>query len=406
MLLQKVLYISGSIGLGHVFRDLAIASELRKESPQIEFSWLAAQPASSVLKQAGEKLLPEADLYADESIFAENAAKGFRLNLVKYTLNAKHGWKQNGEIFKQVVGREHYDLIIADEAYEIYDVWRQSSELSRIPYVTIHDHVGLDSMTSNPLEKLGIHMANMKWSQGIRREANNPNSLGLFIGEPQDIPDRRFGFLLPNRRDSAMKGYEFVGYVFAFNVEDYADKARVRAELGYGSEPLVICAIGGTSIGKALLELCGQAYAIVKEKVPNLQMILVCGPRLSTASVNVPHGVKVEGYVPNLFKHFAASDLAIVQGGGSATLELTVLRRPFIYFPLEEHYEQQIDVAGRLDRHKAGVKMMYYQTTPLSLAEKIIANLDKEVTYKPIPSDGAQKAAQLIQRFLSLKARS
>lgn len=399
----KVLFISGSIGLGHVTRDIAIARELQRQFPQIEFSWLAAQPASLILKQAKEQLLPEAELYADENIFAENASKGMRLNILKYLLNARSGWTHNVGIFKQVVKQEHYDLVIADEAYEIVLAWGEDPELSRIPFVMIYDFVGMDSMTINPLEKMGIYVWNRLWSQGYK-DPNNPNLLELFIGELQDIPDKRFGFLLPNRRDYARKTYQFLGYVLGFNPEEYSDISRVRAELGYGKEPLVICSIGGTAIGENLLKLCGKAYPIVKEKIPNLQMMLICGPRLPQDSLNVPSGIKVEGYVPELYKHFAASDLAIVQGGGSTTLELTALRRPFIYFPLEEHFEQQICVAGRLERHKAGIKMLYHQTSPQSLADTILAHIGEEVNWKPVPTDGAQMAAKLIERFLPSKS--
>ena len=364
---------------------------------------MASQPAISVIKQAGENLLPEADSYADENIFAENASSGSRLNLLKYLLNAREGWEHNVEIFKQVVDREKYDLVIADEAYEIALARREDSSISKIPFVMIYDFVGLDSMTINPLEKLGIYMWNRLWSKDYR-QANDPNFLELFIGELEDIPDKRFGFFLPNRRDYARKKYKSLGYVLGFDVEDYTDKAIVRAELGYEDVSLVICSIGGTTIGKNLLELCGQAFPIVKDKIPNLEMILVCGPRLSADSLTIPQRVKAQGYVPDLFKHFAASDLAIVQGGGNTTLELTALRRPFIYFPLEEHFEQQICVAGRLDRHKAGVKMIYSQTTPVSLAEQIITNLNKKVTYNPIPTGGAEKAVHLIEQFLSSRA--
>jgi hypothetical protein len=45
--------------------------------------------------------------------------------------------------------------------------------------------------------------------------------------------------------------------------------------------------------------------------------------------------------------------------------------------------------------------MIYSQTTPVSLAEKIINNLGKEITYDPIPSNGAQKVVQLIEQILS-----
>jgi len=44
--------------------------------------------------------------------------------------------------------------------------------------------------------------------------------------------------------------------------------------------------------------------------------------------------------------------------------------------------------------------MQHSQTTPEFLAEKIISNIGKEVTYAPIPTGGAKKAAQLINRYL------
>ena len=44
--------------------------------------------------------------------------------------------------------------------------------------------------------------------------------------------------------------------------------------------------------------------------------------------------------------------------------------------------------------------MVYSQTTPEILAERVIANLDKSVGYPPIPVQGAQKAAQLIGELL------
>ncbi len=225
-------------------------------------------------------------------------------------------------------------------------------------------------------------------------------NLGLFAGESEDVPDKGLGFLLPDRRDHAGKYYKFTGYIVPFGPAEYTGKASIRERLGYGREPLVVCSIGGTSIGKSLLELCGKAYPIIKRKVPDLRMVLICGPRLAVEDLKVPEEVEIRGYVPALYEHFAASDLAIVQGGGTTTLELTALRRPFLYFPLADHCEQQMHVAERLARHQAGVKMRYSQTNPEILAEKVIDNLGKEVNYPPIPVDGAQKAAQLIIQLL------
>jgi UDP-N-acetylglucosamine:LPS N-acetylglucosamine transferase len=92
--------------------------------------------------------------------------------------------------------------------------------------------------------------------------------------------------------------------------------------------------------------------------------------------------------------------LAIVQGGGTTTIELTALNKPFLYFPLAMRCEQQIHVAGRLARHQAGIKMVYSQTTPETLANMVIANLGKKVNYPPIPINGAEKTAQFISKLI------
>jgi len=353
-----------------------------------------------LLKEAGEKLMPEADIYANDSIPAENAAKGFGMNVLKYASNTRRKWAHNVKIFKQITSREQFNLVIGDETYEIGIALAKKHVLIETPFVMIYDFLGLDSVTNNPIEKLGVYIWNRIWAKTDRKLFSDQKNLALFVGEIEDIPDEKLGFFHTNRREHAKKFYNFAGYVLPFDPSEYVDKTKIRTKLGYGSEPLVVCSIGGTSIGKDLLELCGQTYPIIKEKVPDLRMVLICGPRLSVESLEVPKAVEVRGYVRALYEHFAASDLAIVQGGGTATLELTALRRPFLYFPLANHCEQQIHVARRLTRHQAGVKVVYSQTTPEILADKVIANLGKKVNYPKIPVNGAQKAAQLISQLL------
>ena len=66
-----------------------------------------------------------------------------------------------------------------------------------------------------------------------------------------------------------------------------------------------------------------------------------------------------------------------MQGGGTTTLELTALGRPFLYFPLQGHFEQEVAVSERLARHRAGTKMRFSETTPGSLAETVVAHLGR-----------------------------
>jgi len=335
----SILYISGSIGLGHINRDIAIASQIRKLLPEADIEWLAANPATTVLLEAGEKLVTGAEQYPNENISAERAAKGSSLNLFGYLMKSRVAWKKNIDFFLNLIAAKQYDLVIGDETYEINLALREHPEKKQFPFVMIFDFVGLHAMTKNPLERLGVYYWNRIWSHDYRLKRKPPYDLALFVGEPEDIPDDTFGFMLPKRRDFAKALYNFIGYVFPFDAAQYTDKHDVRRKLGYSEEPLVICSLGGTAIGKELLELCGHACVLAKERIPTLHIVLVAGPRLSSDSIKLPEGIEIKGFVPRLYEHFAACDLAIVQGGATSTLELTALRKPFIYFPIEGHCE-------------------------------------------------------------------
>lgn len=397
--MKKVLFISGSIGLGHVSRDLAIASAMRARCPGIDISWLAASPADRVIREAGERLLPDAADFIDESAIAERSTRGASMSIVSYAMSARKSWRRNVDVLRRVTARERFDLVIGDETYEISLAYRRNPRLKTCPFVMIFDFVGLDAMSRSPVERLGVYIWNRAWSGG-RRPPKPIYDLALFIGEIEDIPDKSFGPGLPNRRDWARGRCRFVGHVFPFDPASYADRDAARSRLGYGAGPLVICSVGGTAVGRELLDLCGAAFPIARVKLPGLRMVLVGGPRISEDSLAAPEGVEVRGYVPALYEHFAAADLAIVQAGGTATLELEALRRPFIYFPLAGHSEQQVVVAGRLARHGAGVRMDLPQTTPQALADAILANVGKPVSHPPIAADGAAKAAELICALL------
>jgi len=85
--------------------------------------------------------------------------------------------------------------------------------------------------------------------------------------------------------------------------------------------------------------------------------------------------VTVPGCAADLFEYLACADAAIVQGGLSTTMELVATRRPFIYFPLRRHWEQQHFVTHRLDYYRAGLRMDYTTTTADDLATTMRAAL-------------------------------
>jgi UDP:flavonoid glycosyltransferase YjiC (YdhE family) len=400
---KRVLFISGSLGLGHVGRDIEIAKAIRKIDANIEISWLADDPASMVLAQAGETLLPEVRFWAHANNILDGSAKDYKANLVKWVMSMRRDWAANNLVVAKLVEKENFDLVIGDEAYEVLIERVNNPDFRNFRFVMIYDAIGFDRVTTSPIGALATYAVNRLWAKGLKA-GKSVADRSLFIGEVDDVPDENFGLMLPNKRKLTVAHLDFVGYVLSFNPEDYPDKERARHLLGYGNEPLIICSIGGTSAGKDLLDLCSQAYLILKKKIPELKMVLVCGPLLKPETIQAPEGVEVRGYVPELYKHLAAADLCIVTGGGTVTLELTALKKPFLYFPLKQHPEQEVTVASRCKRHGAGVKMDFSKTTPELLAETALSNLNKKVNYATLPINGTQNAANLINQILNEKA--
>jgi UDP-N-acetylglucosamine:LPS N-acetylglucosamine transferase len=393
----RILYASGSIGLGHVTRDLAVARELRALEPRVEVHWLAAPPASDVLAKAGEILVPECAQYQCETDRAEAAAHGGRLSLTTYVYRTLGCWLHNARVLGDAAKRGPFDAIVGNETYEVVVAYVFGMNVlpADVPFIMMYDFLGMDVTTQNTLERLGAWGLNFIWAQEWRVTARR-NNAAVFFGEPEDVADRPFGIFLQNRRQYAEKHIQFVGYPLGFDLETIRDRPGLRAAFGYGPEPLVICTVGGTAVGRSLLELCGHAYPLVAQRLPGLRMVLVCGPRIDPATLDVPQGAERHGMMPDLYKHLAVCDLAVAQGGGTTTLELTALRRPFLFFPIEGQSEQEVTVAGRLKRQGAGVRMTQRDITPSSLADAIVANIGRGARYAPIPADGTRRAAKII----------
>jgi UDP:flavonoid glycosyltransferase YjiC (YdhE family) len=392
----RVLFISGSFGLGHVTRDLAIAKEMRRICPEVEIYWMAGSPACEVLAAAGEALAPEQTKYRGDTEFAESASHNGRLSITTYVFRAMISWLHNARVSQIAASRGGYDVIVGDETYEIlitnlFGIYK----LPPIPFIVMYDFMGVDVTSGNLFEKFGAWLINLLWSNAWRVTSRGQNA-ALFIGELEDVADRPFGWLLPNRRQNAEKYIEFVGYSLPFDRKDIPPRDVLKRELGYDEGPLVICTVGGTSVGRDLLELCGQAFPLIAARVPGVHVVLVAGPRIDPKSLAVPKEIDCRGMVPQLWQHLAACDLAVLQGGGMTTLEAETLQVPFLFFPVENQAEQEITIANRLARHRAGVRMSISDTSPQQLADAIVANLGVKGSYPGIPADGARLAAQRI----------
>jgi predicted glycosyltransferase len=225
--------------------------------------------------------------------------------------------------------------------------------------------------------------------------------LSIMVGDEADVLDREFGPDLPNMRQWAREHFQFSGYTYHFDPAAYRDRAALRRRLGYrDGERVILVSVGGTRAGRQLLRKCAEAFAGVAGQLPDTRMVLVAGPRLDPRELPAHPRLEVRPYVPDLYEHHAAVDLAIVQGGLTTTMELAAFQTPFFYFPLRNHFEQQHFVARRLERLSAGRRMDYDRTSAEALGAAMVTHLGRPVRYADVPVDGTERAAQMIANLL------
>ncbi len=396
---RRALYVSSPIGLGHARRDVAIAKELRKLHPDLEIDWLAQHPVTAMLEAEGERIHPASAELANESGHIESESH-------EHDLHVFQAWRRMDEIlvanfmlFHDVVREDTYDLWIGDEAWEVDYFLHENPELKSAAYVWLTDFVGWLPMADGG-EREAFLTADYN-AEMIEHIARFPRvrDQAIFVGNPADVVPDSFGPELPRIRDWTEQHYDFAGYVTGF--EPIEDREKLRAELGYApGEQVCIVTVGGSGVGGHLLRRVTAAYSQAKELVPDLRMIVVTGPRIDPDVLSDENGFEVRTYVPDLFKHLAACDLAVVQGGLTTSMELTANQRPFLYFPLRHHFEQNFHVRHRLERYGAGRRMDFDESTPELIAEAIAEEIGREVEYLPVETDGAAKAAARIAELL------
>jgi pimeloyl-ACP methyl ester carboxylesterase/UDP:flavonoid glycosyltransferase YjiC (YdhE family) len=391
---KRVLLVSSPIGLGHAWRDVAVARELRRRVPGLEVHWLAQPPLTTLLDACGEIVHPASAELAPEALHVDSEAGEHELHAFQMLRRLDEIFCANFMVFHDVVRDEPFDLWLCDEAWEVDYFLHENPELKTAPYVWLTDFVGVV-----PMESGGEREAELAadWNaQMVDHVARHPHvrDLSIFVGEPADIVDAPLGPGLPTIREWTEPRFSFPGYITGFSHSEIADRGKLRDELGVApGEKVCIVAAGGSAVGVHLMRRAIEAFPAAKARVPELRMIVVAGPRLDPSELPALDGLERMGYVHELYRALAAGDVAVTHGGLSTTMELTAAGVPFLTFPLRDHFEQNVHVAHRLDRHRAGRRMAYGDG---DLAPALVDALESRTDYLPVDDGGAGRAAALI----------
>ncbi len=397
---RRALVVSSPIGLGHVRRDLAIARQLRALVPDLQVDWLAQHPVTAVLDAHGERVHPASRFLASESRHIEAESAGHRLHVFEAWRRMDEILLANFMIFHDLVEEEDYDLWIGDEAWEVDHYLFENPRLKTAPFVWMTDFVGW-----LPMPALGEREAMLTAdynAEMIEHVARYPTlrDRSIFIGRREDVVPGCFGTGLPSIREWTEANYRFSdGYVLELE-PGQSDRGALRRRFGFTADELVaVAAVGGSGVGGPLLRRLIEAFPLARQRIPGLRLIVVGGPRLDISGLAPVAGVEVRGFEPDLNQVLAACDLGLVQGGLSTTMELAAYQRPFLYFPLEDHCEQQFHVRARLERYGAGRCLDFATAAPETIAAAMVEVLGAPSS-TPVEPGAAARVAGMIAELL------
>ncbi len=402
---KRALSVSSPIGLGHAQRDVAIADALRARVPGLQIDWLAQHPVTTVLEARGERIHPLSAHLAGESPHIESEMGGeHTLHVFRALRNMDEILLANFHVFLDAAREGNYDLWIGDEAWDVDYYLHENPELKTAPFAWLTDFVGYLPMVPAQDDQEASLTADYN-AEMIAQVARYPwvRDRALFIGTPDDIVPDTFGDGLPRIRDWVEANYTFTGYVRCFDPAALGDRAALRGRFGFRpDERVAVAAVGGTSAGTDLLHRIVDAFPCMRAQLPDLRLIVVCGPRIDPVQWPRHTGIEYCGYVDNLHEMLAACDAALVQGGLSTTMELVAAQRPFLYFPLTGHFEQNRHVAHRLGRYGVPqwARVPFAEASAAVIAERLTCALSSRVCYRPVEPDGAARAADQIASLL------
>jgi UDP-N-acetylglucosamine:LPS N-acetylglucosamine transferase len=382
--MPTILILTSVVGGGHVFRDLAIAHELKKILPsEYEIIFASGGNAYEMLQEEGVQVEKISAMDFPAHLGTADFFRFYREML----------WSEYHQMLdlRRLIKKYRPALVVLDEYFFLVDYCR----LRGIPVVFMCDFVGLPhcSFFRNPIQSIMERVFDFLLTHYMPRRADR----WIFIGDSDHVPREDW------RRRASNAGIMTVEPITKIQYSPPPSRNEARQKLGFGdTDKVVTVTVGCSGAGEYLLKAANEAMSLLRESVPSLRMELICGKGIDSGELRRKAGpdVHVHDYVRNIQEYFAASDTAVLQSGLTSTTECLMLGIPFAVVPLANHWEQANTARYVLD--KFGVKSIEAtQATAEALADAILDLLNRPNRPKsPFRGDGHIEAARAIAEVL------
>ena len=183
-----------------------------------------------LLAASGERIHPLSALLASETRHIELESGEHDLHCFEALRRMDEVLIANFMIFQDAVDEGGYDLVIADESWDIDQYWHEHPELKKAKLAWLTDFVGFVPMPDGG-EREAFLTADYN-AEMIGHIERHPavRDRAIFVGNPQDIIARSFGRDLPEMRDWVPRHFDFSGYILGEHPQDLRRPRRAARE--------------------------------------------------------------------------------------------------------------------------------------------------------------------------------
>lgn len=336
----EVSFFCSPIGLGHASRDIAIAQNFQKFSP----NFISGLGAVKLFSESGFNVK---DVYRPPNFIVD---RGTLKSPLKWLWKYYMYYKECKVISSKIIKKNFSKFVVSDEDFASLSI----AQSQKIPTVLITD------------------ILETRFAKGIGSfmEKTMNRTMKKIIGNSKVV-------IIPEKGDSKDNIFR-VGPIVR---KTDSPREELREKFGFDKKTILI-SIGGTDAGKFLIE---KTLEVIPKLNEDVKVVLVSGPSLQKKFDKVQNF----GFVNNLNEFIYASDLIITLAGKSTIDEANEYGTPGIFIPIKDHFEQEDNA------REEGFGFEDIFRLDSLIPEKL------HQSRKPHKSDGAKKASEIIESVYS-----
>jgi predicted glycosyltransferase len=396
--MKKVLvYSHDAYGLGNIRRMLEITSHLVDSDPDVHVLLISGSPMLHAFRiparvdyiklpcigrsEKGETVVKSLGISPEDTI-------RMRANIIMMAAL---------DFDPDVVLVDKKPFGLMDELHPALTMLRQRSKRTKT-VLLLRDILDAPESTSRQWEKGGYHEA-------IRAHYDQV----LIVGT-EDVFDAVKEYQFPDATASKVK---YCGYIK--RPAPAKSRERMRAELGFGDEPMVLVTAGGGADGYAMM----KAYLsglVGRGGGKSFRTLLISGPEMSPAQreeifglASRCRGVTVKEFTDDMMSTMNAADLVIAMGGYNTVCELLTLRKKTIIIPRVRPVQEQWIRAERMQVMGLLRALHPDHLTPESLLAAVEEELSRDNIFRHalynFEMDGLPRIGHVIGQLMSERAQ-